>query len=87
MNAPGSTRSGSDVVEVVATVLLAVAAVATVWSSYQAARWNGHQAETALRNNAVRIQAARAESQAEAETEVDVALFIQWVDVIGRRGR
>jgi hypothetical protein len=75
-----STRSGSDVVEIVATVLLALAAVATAWSSYQAARWNGHQAETASRNNAVRIQAARAESQAEAETEVDVALFIQWVD-------
>jgi hypothetical protein len=80
VNAPHSTRSGSDIVEVVATVLLALAAVATAWSSYQAARWNGHQAETASRNNAVRIQAARAESQAEAETEVDVALFIQWVD-------
>ena len=30
-----------DWVEVVATVLLALAAVATAWSSYQANRWNG----------------------------------------------
>ena len=78
--APAERSTHSDVVEIVATVLLALAAVATAWSSYQAARWNGHQAETASRNNAVRIQAARAESEAEAETEVDVALFIQWVD-------
>ena len=30
-----------DWIEIVATVLLAVAAVATAWSSYQANRWNG----------------------------------------------
>ena len=41
-----------DWVEIVATVLLSVAAVATAWSSYQAARWNGEQAKTASRVNA-----------------------------------
>ena len=74
------TSTSRNRTEVRATILLALAAVATAWSSDQAARWNGEQAEAASRNNAVRIQAARAESQAEAETEVDVALFIQWVD-------
>ena len=66
--------------EIVATVLLSVAAVATAWSSYQAARWNGEQAKTASRNNGVRVEAARAQGLAEAQTEVDVATFIQWVD-------
>ena len=33
-------------------MLLSVAAVATAWSSYQAARWNGEQAKTASRANA-----------------------------------
>ena len=63
-----------------ATVLLALAAVATAWSSYQATRWNGEQAKAASRANALRIEAARAASLAEAETEVDVATFIAWVD-------
>ena len=35
-----------DWVEIAATVLLALAAVATAWSSYQATRWNGEQAKT-----------------------------------------
>jgi hypothetical protein len=63
-----------------ATALLAVAAVATAWSSYQAARWNGEQAKAASQTNAIRVQAARAQGEAEALTEVDVATFIQWVD-------
>ncbi len=69
-----------DRVEIVAAVLLSVAAVATAWSSYQAARWNGEQAKTASRVNATRVEAARAQGLAEAQTEVDVATFIQWVD-------
>src|SRR6187549_3975777 len=73
-------RSRSEPLEIVATVLLSLAVVGTAWSSYQAARWNGEQAKTATRANAVRIEAARAESESEAQTEIDVATFIQWVD-------
>ena len=67
-------------VELVATVLLAVAAVATAWSGYQATRWNGEQAKASSRTNALRIDAARAQGLAEAQKQVDVATFIQWVD-------
>ena len=72
--------SSRDWPEILATVLLALAAVATAWSSYQAARWNGEQAKAAGRVNAVRVEAARAQGLAEAQTEVDVATFIEWVD-------
>jgi len=70
----------SDPREVVATVLLALAAVATAWSGYQATRWNGEQTKAASRTNAIRIDAARSQGLAEAQKEVDVATFIQWVD-------
>jgi hypothetical protein len=69
---------------VVATVLLSVAAVATAWSSYQATRWNGEQAKAASRTNAIRIDAARAQGLSEAQTQVDVATFTQWVDAYAR---
>lgn len=72
--------SKAEPIEIVATVLLSLAVVGTAWSSYQAARWNGEQAKTATRANAVRIEAARAESESEAQTEIDVATYIQWVD-------
>ena len=50
-----------DRAELVATILLAVAAVATAWSGYQATRWNGEQAKASGRTNAIRIEAARAQ--------------------------
>jgi TRAP-type C4-dicarboxylate transport system permease small subunit len=71
-------------VEVVATVLLALAAVATAWSSYQATRWNGEQAKTSSRVNKTRFEAARASDLANGQTQVDIATFIQWVDAYAR---
>ena len=70
----------TDRTEVVATVLLSLAAVATAWSGYQATRWNGEQTKASSRTNAIRIDAARAQGLAEAQKEVDVATFIQWID-------
>jgi len=73
-----------DRVELVATILLAFAAVATAWSGYQATRWNGEQAKASGRTNAIRIEAARAQGLAQAQTQVDVATFIQWVDAYAK---
>jgi hypothetical protein len=75
---------GRDWVEIAATVLLAFAAVATAWSSYQATRWNGEQAKTSARVNKTRIDAARAADLANAQQQVDVATFMQWVDSYAR---
>jgi hypothetical protein len=71
--------------EVLVTVLLVIAALGTSWSSYQATRWNGEQAKSASRTNAIRIEAARAQGLASAQTQVDVATFIAWADA-DRRG-
>jgi hypothetical protein len=73
-----------DWVEVGAAVLLAFAAVATAWSSYQATRWNGEQAKTSGRVNKTRLEAARASDLANAQQQVDVATFTQWVDSYAR---
>jgi hypothetical protein len=43
-------------------------------------RWNGEQAKSVSRTNAINLDAARSSSLAEAETEIDVTTFIQWVD-------
>ena len=77
-------QSRHDWVEISATVLLALAAVATAWSGYQASRWNGEQAKASGAVNKARIDAARASDLANAQTEVDVATFSQWVDAYAR---
>ena len=70
--------------ELLVTVLLVVAALATSWSSYQATRWNGEQAKAGAAASAVRFQAARAADLANTQTEVDVATFSQWVNAYAR---
>ena len=67
-------------IELVATVLLALATVATAWSGYQSTRWNGEQTKAAARANALRIDSAKAAGLANTQTEVDVASFTQWVN-------
>jgi hypothetical protein len=78
-------RGGRDWQERLVTVLLVVAALGTSWSSYQATRWNGEQAKAASTTNAIRIEAARAQGLAQAETQVDVATFIAWADAHQQR--
>ena len=77
MTAAGGHR---DRVEIIATVLLAVATVATAWSGYQSTRWNGEQAKAGGRATALRIESAKAAGLANTQTGVDVATFTQWVD-------
>jgi hypothetical protein len=72
-------------VELVATVLLAAATVATAWSGYQSTRWNGEQSKAAARANAARINSAKAAGLANSQTEIDVATFTSWVDAYARK--
>jgi hypothetical protein len=70
--------------ELVATVLLAVAAVATAWASYQSARWHGEQARAQSASVAARVESTRAANVANRQGQIDVALFTQWVDAYAR---
>lgn len=67
-------------VELLATILLALAAVATAWSTYQSSRWRGDQARDANRTTAAHIAAAEASTRAGQLAAIDVATFTQWVD-------
>jgi hypothetical protein len=73
-----------DRVEIVATVLLALATVATAWSGYQASRWNGEQAKMSGRANSIRLESIRSSGLADTQTQIDVATFAQWVDAYAR---
>ena len=80
-----SEGTGRNWVELVATVLLAVATVATAWSGYQSTRWNGEQAKSAARANALRIESAKTAGLANTQTEIDVATFTQWVNAYAQK--
>jgi hypothetical protein len=71
-------------VELATTVLLAIAAVATAWASYQSARWHGEQARAQSASIAARVESTRAANIANRQGQIDVALFTQWVDAYAR---
>jgi hypothetical protein len=70
--------------ELAATLLLAIAAVATAWAAYQAASWRGEQAKSQSASIATRVESTRAASVANQQEQIDVALFTQWVDAYAR---
>ena len=70
--------------ELVATVLLAAAAVATAWAAYQSARWHGEQAQAQSASIAARVESTRASNVVNRQTQIDLALFTQWIDAYAR---
>jgi hypothetical protein len=71
-------------IDLLSTVLLALAAVATAWATYQAAHWRSEQGLTGNRSTAARVQANRAAGIANRQIIIDVETFTQWVDAYSR---
>ena len=66
--------------EVATGIVLAVVAVATAWSGYQAARWDGVQAQYYTQASAKRVESTRASTLAGQHTLYDLTLFNQWLN-------
>lgn len=71
--------------ELAATVLLALAAIATAWATYQSSRWHGKQAEAQSASIAARVESTRQSDIANRQVQVDLALFTQWIDAYAHR--
>lgn len=74
MTAPASRR-----LQITATVLLSVAALATSWSGYEATLWSGHQVRDAGKSIVLRSKSARQSTRAGQLVAVDVGLFNSWL--------
>lgn len=68
-------------------MLLALAAVATAWASYQAAHYRSEQGLAGNRSTAARVHANRVAGVANRQIQVDVGTFFQWVDAYQRGDR
>ena len=66
-------------VEICEAIVLATIAVATAWSGYQAARWDGRQVERYGTASAIRIQADEQLTLGGQQKLLDVATFNTWI--------
>ena len=71
---------GAHWADVLATVLLSLAAVATAWATYQGAHWRSEQGLAGNRSTVARVQANRASGVANRQIQIDALTFTHWVD-------
>jgi hypothetical protein len=67
------------VLEIFEVFLLAVVAIATAWSGFQAAKWDGRQSLDYGTSNRLRFEADAASTAAGQELIADVNLFTAWL--------
>jgi len=67
-------------VEIIEATLLAIVAVATAWSGYQAARWDGRQAELYGMSSTTRNEADQALTLGGQQRLLDITTFNTWIE-------
>lgn len=63
-------------------IILAVAAVATTWASFQASQWSNAQSDAQSASAIQRSDANRAASEATSQAVVDSQMWIAWVEAV-----
>jgi hypothetical protein len=76
---PGSDRH-ERVMEILEAVLLAVVAIATAWSGYQAAKWDGENARLYAEANKLRAEANQAWTLGGQQRLFDASNFSAWLE-------
>jgi hypothetical protein len=74
-----SSQSRFEAIEIVEAVILALVAVATAWSGYQAARWAGMRAENYAEASRLRVTAEGLATLAGQERIYDSDTFNSWL--------
>lgn len=72
----------NDRVELVATIVLAVATILTAWSGFESGKWGGEQAVNFSEAGAARTESTRADTLGGQLVQIDVAMYIDWVAAI-----
>jgi len=63
-------------------IILAVAAVATAWASFQASQWSGAQSDAQSASAISRADAGRAATAATTDTIIDSQMWLSWVAAV-----
>src|SRR6202046_1773362 len=67
------------ILEIVEALVLAIVAIATAWSGYQAALWTGHQSELYGQASKLRVQAEGAATFANQERLYNASTVVEWL--------
>jgi hypothetical protein len=68
-----------EMLEIAEAIVLAIVAISTAWSGYQAALWTGHQAELYALASRYRVQAEGAANYANQERLYNASTVVEWL--------
>ena len=68
-------------------IILAIAAVATTWASFQASQWSNAQSDAQSASAIQRSDANRAASEATSQAVVDSQMWISWVEATAAKDK
>ena len=77
----------SDRVELIATIAIAIATILTAWSAFEAGKWGGTQAINFSEAGAARTESTRADTRAGQLTQIDVAMYLDWVGALAEESK
>jgi hypothetical protein len=69
-------------IELVATIIMAAAAILTAWAAFQSAKWSGIQSIEFSRANAARVESTRFDNRAGELASIDVDVFLAWLTAL-----
>ncbi|AXK47163.1 hypothetical protein DXU92_12980 [Brachybacterium saurashtrense] len=70
------------VLEYISVVTLAVTALLTAWSGFEASKWGGEMSIAFSRASSARIEASRYDTEAEAARNFDLQVFSSYVEAV-----
>ena len=68
-----------EILEIIEAIVLAVVAVTTAWSGYQAALWDGHQDELYGQSSQLKIKAEGLANYANQERLYNASTVVEWL--------
>src|SRR5690349_9856890 len=75
----GSHSGQSELIEILEAILLAIVAITTAWSGYQAALWTGEQSKLYGTSSRLRVQAEGAATTANQERLYNALTVNEWL--------
>ena len=72
----------SDRLEMLFTLIMAMAAIATAWAGFESSKWGGVQSQLNTQAGAQRVQANRLFAEAGQLRSLDAIVFTQWLSAL-----
>jgi hypothetical protein len=71
--------AGHDRIELVATIVLSIAAILTAWSVFQGGKWGGVESFQLAEAGAARTESIRSDNAANEQALADITMFDNWL--------